>query len=262
MSGISGIQTNSGYSRRASEGVFSEESRIASGKRIRTASDDAAGLAIAQQMERESRGLDVGANNTMDGMNLLNVADGALGGISDSLQRIRELSLQARNGLNGANELSGIQSEIDSLLQDIQSTAQGTEFNSLKLLDGSMADLNIASSPEGTDRKIQMENATLKELGIEGFDVTGSFNLDAIDQAIDQVNAARSNLGASYNALESTYNYNANASLQQKEAQSRIEDLDIGKAVSEKKKNDLLGEYQNIMLKKQMEQKAMITGIF
>ena len=140
--------------------------KIASGKRIQTAADDAAGLAISNKLKRNENGLDVGASNIMDGIGVANIKDGALGTMQDSLQRIRELSIKASNGLYGDSEKQMIQKEVDQLLEGIQYTATATQFNDMKLLDGSMADMDIVSNPDGTGMKIQMENMSLKALGI------------------------------------------------------------------------------------------------
>lgn len=236
--------------------------KIASGKRIQTAADDAAGLAIANKLERNGTGLDVGASNVMDGIGAANIKDGALGSMQDSLQRIRELSLKASNGLYGDDEKQMIQKEVDQLLNGIQYTATATQFNEMKLLDGSMADMEIASNPDGTGMKIQMENLSLKGLGLEGYNVTGSIDLSPIDEAMKKISEARSSTGASTNAMEHTYNYNNYASYNLLSARSRIEDLDVPKAVSEQKKNKLLVDYQMGMLRKKMQNDTLITRMF
>ena len=122
--------------------------KIASGRRIQSAADDASGLAIANKLKRNGNGLDVGASNIKDGIGVTNIQDGALGSMQESLQRIRELSLKASNGLYGDSEREMIQSEVDQLLSDIQHSAVGTQYNEMKLLDGSMADMNIAANAD------------------------------------------------------------------------------------------------------------------
>ncbi len=92
--------------------------------------------------------------------------------------------------------------------------------------------------------------------------MTKDFDLDVIDDAINRVSSQRSSLGASTNRLEHAYNYNTGASLEQLSSRSRIEDLDMPKAISEKKKEDLLSEYRNLMLKKQMNQDSMVLKLF
>ena len=249
MSAISGVQSNTDYG------------TIASGKKINSAADGASELAIATKLETQSQGLDVGAANVKDGQGVMNIADGALGGIQDYLQRIRELSVKAMNGTNSASDLGTIQKEVDSLLQGIQSTAKGTEYNTMKLLDGSKADMDIASNPDGSGMKIGLANATLEALGIDGYNVTGNFDVSSIDNALNMVSESRSNIGASTNALESAYQYNKDASLQQTAAQSGLEDLDVPKAISDLKKNDLLEQYKNAMLKKQMDEESLVTKL-
>lgn len=236
--------------------------KIASGKRIQRAADDAAGLAIAQKLLKESNGLNVGARNIKDGIGVANIQDGALGTMQDSLQRIRELSIQASNGIYTDSDKQAIQGEIDQLLADIEHTAVGTEYNQMKLLDGSMADMHIASNPDGTGMKIQMENATLKSLGLEGYSIMGKIDIGAIDSAIAKINASRSRTGASTNAMEHAYNYNTRAELELINSRSRIEDLDIPKAISEQKRNKLLQDYQMGMVRKQMDNDSLVLKLF
>lgn len=245
-----------------SSGIFNSYSHLSSGKRINSAADDASGLAIGKKMEREETGLRVGAENAQAGIGVLNVADGALGGVTDYLQRIRELALKSMNGLNSDSDKEIYQNEINHLKEGIQSLAKDTSLNEQKLLDGSMADMNLATNPNGGGVKIQMENSTLEALGIADFDVTKDFDLKDIDNALKMVSSQRSSLGASTNRLEHTYNYNMSASLEQLSARSRLEDLDIPKAVSEKKKNDLLFQYRNLMLRNQMDQEGMVLRMF
>lgn len=244
-------------------GLYQSYSHLSSGKRINTAADDAAGLAIGQKMQKEENGLRVGGENAKEGIGALNVADGALGGVMDYLQRIRELAVKSMNGLSSSSDRSAYQKEIDQLKEGIQSMAKTTSLNEQKLLDGSMADMHLATNPDGTGMKIGMANSTLEALGIADFDVSsGKFSLDDIDSAIDMVASQRSGLGASTNRLEHTYNNNTSATLEQLSSRSRIEDLDMPKAISEQKKEELLGQYKTMMLREKMNQNAMVLGLF
>ena len=236
--------------------------QLSSGKRINKASDDAAGLAIAQKLLKEQSGLDVGAQNAREGMGALNVADGAMGGIMDYLQRIDELSIRSMNGLYSDSEKQAIQTEINGMLEGIQSLAKNTSLNQQTLLDGSMADMHLATNPNGGGLSIQMENTTLKALGLAGYNVTGNFDLSAIDRAMDTVSKARGNMGAATNRLEHTYNYNMQASENTLASRSRIEDLDMPKAVSEKQKQQLLSQYRNMMLQRQMREGNLVMRMF
>ena len=241
---------------------FNIYSRLSSGKRINRAADDAAGLSAAQKLLKQENGMNAGAQNTRDGIGVLNTADGAMGGIMDYLQRIDELSIRSMNGLYSDSDRQAIQSEINGMLDGIQSLAKGTSLNQQKLLDGSMADLHLATDPSGGGLDIRMENTTLKALGLAGYNVTGSFDLGAVENAMNIVSRARGRMGASVNRLEHTYNYNMQASENLVGSRSRIEDLDMPKAVSEKQKQDLLAQYRNLMLRRKMQDDSMVTRLF
>lgn len=243
--------------------LFKTYSHLASGKRINSAKDDAAGLAIAQRMLREETGLRVGADNAGMAIGAANVAEGALGGMSDYLQRIHDLALRSMNGINSDADKQVYQKEIDQLKQGIESLAKNTSFNEQTMLDGSMASMDIAVSPSGAGMSIKMENSTLAALGIADLDVTSKdFNLDSIKKAMDMVSERRSNLGASTNALQHVRNYNSAASIEQLSSRSRLEDLDFPKAISKKKQDEVMGQYRMHMIRRQMEQKKSVMGLF
>ena len=246
------------------KGLFWSYTHLSSEKRINTAKDDAAGLAIANKMKVQEAGLKAGAENAGMAIGAANVAEGALGGMSDYLQRIRELAVRSMNGLNSNADKQIYQKEIDQLKQGIEGLARDTSFNEQKLLDGSMADMAIATSPNGGSMHIQMENSTLEALGIADLDVTSKdFSLDAIDRAMDMVTQRRASLGGATNALEYTRNYNNSASINQLSARSRLEDLDFPKAIAKKKQDEVLGQYRVAMLRRQMDQKRKsMTALF
>ncbi len=238
----------------SSQSLYRNYQSLSSGNRINSAADDAAGLAISEKLQSQVNGYDVGNRNAGTSQDLLKVADGALASITDNLQRIRELSVQASNGLYTDADRGAIQKEIDQLKQSISDTASQTQFNTKNLLDGSMGSLHVAAGPGAGGLDIEMPNAALKALGIEDHDVTsGNFDMSLIDKAIDKVSSARSSIGASSNRLDSVMAYNANASLNLTASRSRISDLDYPKAVSELKKNQLLQTFQMMMERKKME---------
>lgn len=237
----------------SSQSLSSSYQALSSGKRINSAADDAAGVAIASQLESQANGYDVGTQNAKTSQSMLNVADGALSSITSSLQRIRELSIQASSILYTASDRALIQVEVDQLKQSISQTASQTQFNTKNLLDGSMGSSHVASGADGLGMDISMPDSTLKALGIEDYDVTKDFDISVIDKALETVTSARSSLGASSNRLDSVMAYNSTASYNLTEAQSRIEDLDYPKAVSEMKKKELLDTFQIMMQKKNME---------
>jgi len=111
--------------------------RLSSGLRVNSAKDDAAGLAIAERMNASVRGLNVAARNANDGISLAQTAEGALGKVGDMLQRMRELSVQAANATNSADDRKALQAEVGQLRDEIDRVAKGASFNGKKLLDGS-----------------------------------------------------------------------------------------------------------------------------
>ncbi len=227
--------------------------QISSGYRINSAADDAAGLAISEKLQSQINEYEVSNQNASQGQGLINVADGALGNINDALQRMRELSVQAGNkSIYGTEGLSMIQDEIDQLKESIQGIAKNTEYNTMKLLDGSNTKWNIASG--GVGKEVSIPSSTLEALGIKDFDVTfGNFDIRTIDEAISKVSSARSGLGASSNGLTHQINYNSNTGYNLEWAQSNKKDVDMAEAISEMKKSQLLDEYKLYMTKKQIE---------
>tara|TARA_R110002110_G_scaffold405241_1_gene624195 strand:+ start:28018 stop:29172 length:1155 start_codon:yes stop_codon:yes gene_type:complete len=111
--------------------------RLSSGLRINSAKDDAAGLAISERFTTQIRGLNQAARNANDGISLAQTAEGALGEVTNNLQRIRELAVQSSNATNSASDRNALQTEVAQLLQEIDRVADQTQFNGVKLLDGS-----------------------------------------------------------------------------------------------------------------------------
>lgn len=248
---ISSISNQNAY--RNYQNYQKTHQQMASGKRINKAADDAANLAIVQKLLKQKNGYDVGYRNAATSQDMLNVADGALSSVTDSMQRIRELSVQAGSDIYGPEDKSAIQAEIDQLKQSIGDVASQTQFNGKNILDGTMANSHVATGPGAGGMDIRMAGASLQSLGIAGYDVTGDFDISAIDHALSNVSSSRSSMGASSNRLDSVMAYNANASYNLAASQSRIEDLDYGKGVSELKKNELLNTYSVMMQKKMIE---------
>ena len=238
--------------------------QIASGSALPTAAYGAAETAISEREESQATGLNVGAENMKSGVELSNVADGGLSGIADSLQRMRELAVQAGNGTMTDEDRSHIQDEIDELKQGIADIASRTSYNTKNLLDGSNSNIRIATDSNANSVSVDTGDATLDALGIRDFDVTsGNFSVEDIDNALEKVSDTRSSIGAKTNALEYGINYNYNAAENTTAAQSRLEDLDIPKAVTELKKKETLDTYQVMMQKmRQDNERASSNQLF
>lgn len=235
--------------------------QLSSGKKVNKAADNAAGLAIIQKMLTQSKGYDMGTRNAATSQDMIKVAEGGMSGITDSMQRIRELSVQASNtAIYGDDDIDAIQQEVEQLKQGIGDMSR-VQFNGKNLLNGSMNGAHVASAPDGSGMNINMPNATLQSLGIADFDVTKDFDISSIDNAINNVSSSRSALGATSNRLDSTMNYNSYASYNVTASRSRIEDLDFAQAISDMKKNSLMKEYQTMMQKKQQESYGRVTQL-
>lgn len=245
MAGISAIGS--------SDNIYGQ---IASGRRINSAADDASGLAISQKMEKEIGGLTQGGENASEGVNALNIADGAMGQITDSLQRVYELSVKAANTfMYGDEEISAMQDEASQLLEGVSQLVQGTNYNEKNLLGGENPDMHIASNPNGSGQDIEMVNASLAAIGMDNFDISSSDAIKQVSDALTKISGGRASLGAASVSLEYAKNYSAVAAENTLASKSRLEDLDIPKAVSEKEKKRLLQDYQTALLKKQQEDK-------
>ncbi len=253
MSSISSINTSS----------YMDYGRFASGRKVQRAADGAAELSIIQKQDAQVRGYKAGENNIAAASDLLKVADGAAAGITDYLQRMRELAVQASNTATMTEaDRASIQAEIEQMKKGITDIASNTTYNTKPLLNGSESHLGIAADSNGNGMNIELPNALVQELGIADFDVTGNFNIADIDKALSKVSAGRSSMGASSNALEYAFNYSTNARLNTIGAKSRLEDLDIPEAISEKKKQETLQEYAMFMQKRKMENEAAKTRMF
>jgi len=235
--------------------------RLSSGNRINSAADDAAGLAISEKISAQVAGLDRGTQNAQDMQGLLRTAEGGLSNINDALTRMRELGVQASNGIYTDSDRSLLQDEVSNLKSFIQDSAQGTEFNTMRLLDGSFANKHMASSPDGSGMTINLENASLETLGIEDFDVTQNIDLEAIDSALSAVNTARSKIGASINRIDHTVNSNEVSYENQVASLSRIADADMAKESTRLSAENLRTQYSLFMQKEQMSQNASVLNL-
>jgi len=145
--------------------------RLSSGLRINSAKDDAAGLAIANRFTSSIRGLTQAARNANDGISLAQTTEGALEEVTENLQRIRELTVQAKNGTNSSDDRTSIKKEISERLNEITRIAESTKFNGVSVLDGSKSELNIQIGDKGGDTiAIELKEMTLEGLKIDGFE--------------------------------------------------------------------------------------------
>ncbi len=223
--------------------------KLSSGQRITKASDDAAGLAISEKMKAEIRSARQADRNANDGISMVQVAEGGLNETQNILTRLRELAVQASSDTVSDVERGFSNLEYQNLVQEMERISKSTEFNGIKLLDGSGEKLDFQVGTKGDENsKISYDasqvNSGVGELGIEGLEVSSKegaqSSLQTVDQAIEKVSGQRAFLGALQNRLISTSN-NLQVSVENMSAaNSRIRDVDYAEETAKQAKNSIL----------------------
>jgi flagellin len=156
--------------------------QLSTGKRINSAKDDAAGLAIGMRMTADLRGIAVAIRNANDGISMMQTADGALGEVSSMLQRMRELAVQAATGSMSPNNRKALQAELDQLIAEVENVSKITNFNGIKLLDGSSAPVFLQTGTrEGEQVQISIVDVKPKSLGLQGYAIEGQLTSGRVD---------------------------------------------------------------------------------
>jgi flagellin len=227
--------------------------RLSSGLRINKAADDAAGLAVSENLRAQVRGLNQAVRNTNDGVSIIQTAEGALNEIQNNLNRIRELAVQSSSGTLQDTERTYINTESDSLLNEINRLANVTEFNGQVLLNGSSStgvgtvslDVQVGIFNTTNDRiSVSISSARTEALAVNTVKLNSSTNaqasLTSIDTAIDRVSSIRSTLGATQNRLGSAL-ANLQSSVENlSSAQSQIRDVDFASETADMSRNQIL----------------------
>lgn len=247
---MSSISSVGGYS------DYSAYSTISRGGTINKASEDAAGLAIQEETKSQVNGLDAGSENLTSAKSLLNVEEGAMAGIEDYLQSIKELSVKAQNGTLSDEDKQSVQAQIKEYLKGINETAQGTTYNEKNVLNKDES-LKVATDGNGSEKEISTNTATTDALGITDYDVTKDFDMSKIDEAIDTISSMRATTGAQTNGVESALTYNSHAAMELNGYQMDKEESNSVEAYQEMKTKQALDSYQNILQKQQMEDKQV-----
>jgi len=222
-------------------------SRLASGLRIASASDDAAGLGISERMRSQLRSLTQAARNGQDGVSLVQVAEGALHEDNSNLIRMRELAMQAANGTLNTGDRNVINIEFQQLIEEIDRISGSATFNGVNLLDNGTGTLDIQIGIESGDTiTLNLVDATSGGLGLSAanFDVLTSSNatavLNLIDSAIDSISTTRGTLGAAQNRIASAVRTLRNAHTNLSAAESRIRDVDVAEETADLTRNSIL----------------------
>ncbi len=242
--------------------------KLSSGLRINRAGDDAAGLAISEGLKAQIGGLKVAARNAQDGISVVQTAEGALHEVHSTLQRLRDLAVQAGNDSNNANARAAIQTESDQLVEELARIAASTNFNGTNLLDGSASTLTFQvganSDPTGAPAavntiSVDLSNADVATLAASlatggASALAYASNADAqasiatLDEAITTISTARSELGAYQNRFERTIN-NLNVAVENLSASnSRIRDTDMAAEMAQFTRSQILSQAGTAML--------------
>jgi flagellin len=229
--------------------------KLSSGYKINRAGDDAAGLSISEKMRGQIRGLDQASTNAQDGISLIQTAEGALNETHSILQRMRELSVQAANDTNVTADRDAIKEEISALTSEVNRIASQTEFNTMKLLDGTLKGKNLqVGANEAQNIGFSITTMSAAGLGVSGIAAAvGTYtaatsSIDVVNAAITEVSTQRSKLGALQNRLEHTIANADNTSENLQAAESRIRDVDMADEMVTYSKNNILQQAAQSML--------------
>jgi len=243
---------------KADKGLTVAMERLSTGKRINSAKDDAAGLAIATKMTSEIRGLGAAVRNANDGLSVSQVAEGAMGEVSNILQRMRELAIQAASGTVSQSDRTSIQKEVTELTTQIGNIASRTTFNGISLLNGSAATITKVQVGNNSGETVDISTASMSLVGLglntgmTGWDdangATAAAALNQINVALDTIASARATIGGQQSRLEATIN-NLNTTITNlSDARSRIEDADFSAESTNLAKNQILSQASTAML--------------
>ena len=214
---------------------------LASGLRIGQAADDAAGLAIAEGLRARVRQFTRESGNLQSGISMIQTAEGGLSAQQEGVGRLRELATQAANGTLTNDQRAALQTEAQQVLEQIEATAQGTEFNGRQLLNGTAAETELGV--EGGAR-VQIGASTLANLGLEGMNLStqegAEAAVEALGQAGEQISGNQALLGAQQNRLERAVEVREAGAEALTEAESRIRDVDVARAAIERSRNEVL----------------------
>ncbi len=222
--------------------------RLSTGLRISTAADDAAGLAISERLRSQVRSLGQASRNANDGISLVQVGEGALNEVSNILVRLRELAIQSANGSSSTADKDTIKEEFSSLVDEINRIAQSTEFNGIKLLDGSSSSVTfqvgINTDPGIDQLNVSLTPALTTTLGLSTLDVgsggDSEFAIAQVDSAINSVSELRGRFGSVQNRLQSTIANIGVAAESLSAAESRIRDVDVAFETAQLTRNNIL----------------------
>jgi len=249
----------------------SSMNKLSSGSQLNTAADNPAGLAISQGLQAQIGGLNQAAQNTASGINLIQTASGALSQVSNILQTINSLAVQAANDTNSTASRTDIQTQVTALAAQLTAIGSSTNFNGVKLLDGSAtgaAALNFQTGANATDSvTLDLGTANVTTIGTAVAALTfataanAQASITAIQAQIQTVSTAQATLGATQNVLTSTAQSIAVNSQNLTAANSQIADTDMASEMAKYSKENVLMQAGTAMLSQANQQSQLILKL-
>jgi flagellin len=229
--------------------------RLSSGLRVNTSKDDAAGMAIASRMETQVRGMNIAARNASDAISLVQTAEGAIGKVSDMLQRMRELAVQAANATNNTGDRANLDAEFQQLSQEVTRTIDNTRFNGSAILAGGAGTSSYQVGANSTDQvavvTTQLNNASqITNVTGGGVSTTGAAStaMANIDSALTLVNTQRAMYGAVQNRFEAMIQVLQVNGENTSAARGRIMDADFATETANLSRSQILQQAASAMV--------------
>lgn len=240
----------------SSKSLDTSYTRLASGLRINSAKDDAAGLQISNRMTAQINGLDQGNRNANDGISMAQTAEGAMEEVSGMLQRIRTLAQQSANGTNSTDDRTALGAEVTQLKTEIDRISKDTTFAGTKLFDGTATNtFSFQVGPDGDSQTISFDLSKIEVTSLKSaatLDVDDVANsqqtMKDVDEMLKVVDSKRAELGAVQNRLDSTVRNQANISENVSAARSRIRDADFATETANMTKQNILQQAASSIL--------------
>lgn len=232
--------------------------RLSSGLRVNSAKDDAAGLAIADRMNTQVRGMNVAIRNAGDGISMAQIAEGGLSGINDMLQRMRELAVQASNATNKADDIKKLDQEYMELSKEVNRMVGATQFNGLNILKSSAALTFQVGANAGSENLIEVSGINMTTdltsvasgtgISLGSTQAAARITLGKLDDALAKVNEHRATLGATQSRFENTISYLRTAVENQSAARGRIMDADFAAETANLSRTQILQQAGTAMI--------------
>ncbi len=223
--------------------------QLSSGKKVNTAADDATVMAISKELARRASSLSAGSSNIQSGIDLTNIADGAMASISESIGDLETNTIRAMNGTMSDSDKAILNEANNQTLKTIDHVVNNTTYNGKNLLDGSNENISIYTGSASSN--ISGVNASTQALGL-----SNGVDLSSIDSALSSLSSQRSKMGAQANGLTAAYNSNQVNIENTVAAESRMSDTDMAEAITNSKTQSYLGAAQVLTMRNQMKNDA------